>query len=271
VSEAGGAGAGIERGRLLETARRAARAGAEVIARARREGGFDVRLKAAADFVTEVDLAAERAVLEVVRSAHPDHDVLAEESGGATPGDARSRHRWVIDPLDGTTNFIRDLPAYAVSVSCEEDGRPVASAVLDVVRDQVYSAARGAGAWRDGERLRVSEEERFERSLWLTGIPFRNVEVLPSYLPQLERMAAGSLGIRRIGAASLDLCFLAAGKAEGFWEHGLSRWDVSGGTLIVEEAGGRVTDLEGGEGHLDTGDIVASNGRVHDLVLRRLA
>lgn len=256
---------------LADVARAAARAGGRVIAEARRSGRRPrVSTKAAADFVTEVDVAAERAIVGVVRDAYPDHAVLAEEGVANTDAAGDDGYRWVIDPLDGTTNFIRDLPCFAVSVACEQAGRPVAAAVLDVVADQLYSAAQGEGAERDGAAIAVSQRTAFEEGLWLTGIPFRNVEVLPRFLPGLERMASGSLGIRRMGSAALDLCFVACGRAEGFWEYGLSRWDTCAGALIVEEAGGRVTDFSGGAGHLDSGDIVASNGRLHDVLLARV-
>ncbi|MEM7246975.1 MAG: inositol monophosphatase family protein [Acidobacteriota bacterium] len=252
----------------LAVAQDAARAGGAVIAAARSERSFSIKNKAPADFVTEVDVAAEKAVLEVLTTAFPDHAVLAEESG-AKEG-AESGHCWVIDPLDGTTNFIRDLPAFAVSVGLEHEGRPVVAAVYDVAHDELYSAARGQGAHRDGQVLRVSTATEFAEGLHATGIPFRELTGMPEYLRELEAMAMGSCGIRRMGSAALDLCHVAAGRMESFWEHGLSRWDISAGSLIVEEAGGTVSDLDGAQGHLDSGDILATNGLQHAALLERL-
>lgn len=259
---------------LRVTAEKAARAGAEVIAAARRERSFRVSTKSPADFVTEVDLASEAAVVDAILADRPDDAILGEEGVNDRGGGDGARHRWVIDPLDGTTNFIRDLPAFGVSVSCELDGRPVAAAVFDVPHGDLYRAAKGEGAERQDEngeitRLHVSPEAHFEGGLWLTGVPFRNLEPMARFLPGLERLASGSCGIRRFGSAALDLCFVAAGKAEGFWEYDLSRWDISAGALIVEEAGGRVSDFQGGPGWLDSGDICASNGRLHDVLLAK--
>jgi myo-inositol-1(or 4)-monophosphatase len=259
---------------LRDTAEAAARAGAAIIAAARRERAFTVSTKSPADFVTEVDVASECAVIDAILADRPDDAILGEEGVNDRGGGEGARHRWVIDPLDGTTNFIRDLPAFGVSVSCELDGRPVAAAVFDVPHGDLYRAARGEGAERlDAEggvaSLRVSPEERFEGGLWLTGVPFRNLEPMPRFLPGLERLASGSCGIRRFGSAALDLCFVAAGKAEGFWEYDLSRWDISAGALIVDEAGGRVSDFDGGDGWLDSGDICASNGKLHEVLLAK--
>jgi myo-inositol-1(or 4)-monophosphatase len=261
---------------LVQVAESAARAGGRVIAEAARERDFRVSTKSPSDFVTEVDFASETEVVRVLAVERPDDAILGEEGVADTAGAESARHRWVIDPLDGTTNFIRDLPAYAVSVSCEERGRPVAAAVLDVPRGELYRAARGQGAevvLADGEvkSLSVSPAERFEDGLWLTGIPFRNLEPMEKFLVGLEHPASGSCGIRRFGSAALDLCFVARGRAEGFWEYGLSRWDVSAGALLVEEAGGRVSDFAGGEAHLDSGDICASNGALHQVLLDKAA
>jgi myo-inositol-1(or 4)-monophosphatase len=257
---------------LRSVAVEAARAGAAVVADARGRRTISIREKSPADYVTEVDLAAERAVVEVLRRRRPDDAVLGEEGTvDEAPALQGSPWRWVIDPLDGTTNFIHDLPAFAVSVGLERDGRPVVGAVCDVVRDLVYQAHEGGGAFVEGRRLRVSRAARLADAVVGTGIPFRNREVLPRYLPELERIARGSAGIRRIGAAALDLCWIAAGSLDGFWEHGLGRWDVCAGTVIVREAGGHVTDLVDGDGFLDTGDVAASNGLVHAELLATLA
>lgn len=249
---------------FLGTAARAARAAGTVIASAHAERRFVVTEKSRADFVTEVDVAAEKAACDVLRAAHPGHAILAEEGGRGASG---SEWCWVIDPLDGTTNFIRGIPFFAVSIALEHHGVPIAAAVFDPVRDELYTAERGAGAFLGAQRLEVSRERSAAGSLALTGIPFRDLSQLPRYLPGLERIARSTSGIRRMGSAALDLCAIASGRAEAFWEYGLSRWDVSAGALIIEEAGGRVTDLAGGGSHLDTGDVLASNGLVHEAFI----
>ena len=250
---------------LLETALAAARAGAEVVLAAHERGGFKVSRKAHSDFVTEVDVAAEAAIVGVIRAAHPDHAIVAEE--GSDVRASGSEWCWVIDPLDGTTNFIRSIPFFGVAVAVEHRGEPVAAVVVDPLRDETYRATRGGGAYAGERRLAVSSEVQPAAALVLTGIPFRRLDLLPRYMPGMERIARATSGIRRMGSAALDLCAIAAGRAEAFWEYGLSRWDVSAGALIVTEAGGRVTDLEGGASHLETGHVLASNGHVHDAML----
>lgn len=251
---------------LLAVAADAARAGGAVVSAAFRTGAFGVSEKSRADFVTEVDVAAERAIVAVVRAAFPDHAILTEEGTGSD-GAGAAPYRWVVDPLDGTTNFIRGIPFVAVSVGVERRGVPVAGAVLDPVRGELFTAAHGAGAWCGAHRLRVSAQGNMGGSLVLTGIPFRNLTSMEAYMPGLDRVARASAGIRRMGSAALDLASIAEGRAEAFWEYGLSRWDLSAGVLLVQEAGGRVTDLRGGGTHLDTGHVLASNGLVHDAML----
>lgn len=249
---------------LVRTARRAAAAGAAVVREGDRRRDFTVTTKSRSDYVTEIDVSSERAIREVIRSRHPDHAILGEE-GGETG--ANAEWRWVVDPLDGTTNFIRGIPFFAVSVGLERRGVPTVGVVADPVRGIEWWASRGDGAFVNGERLRTSSEESVERALVLTGIPFRKLDKLHLYLPGLERVALATAGIRRMGSAALDLACIAAGHAEAFWEYGLGRWDLCAGIVLIEEAGGRVTDLHGGGTHLDSGDVLASNGPLHDAML----
>ncbi len=251
---------------LLATACEAARAGGQVILEADRRRAFTVTEKSRADYVTEADVAAERAIVDVLRTRHPDHAILAEE-GTRERGGATAEWRWVIDPLDGTTNFIRGIPFFAVSIGLERHGVPVVGVILDPVRGIEWRAARGTGAWCGERRLAVSARADIADAIALTGIPFRRLDALPEYLPGLERVALASAGIRRMGSAALDLASIADGRAEAFWEYGLSRWDLTAGVVLVEEAGGRVTDLRGQGDHLESGDILASNALVHDAML----
>ncbi len=248
---------------LLATARRAAAAGAEVILE--RWGRAEtVRNKAAFDFATEVDLAAQEAVLAVITERHPGHAVLAEEGAGdyqAAGGAAGVL--WVVDPLDGTTNFIHGFPQVAVSVAALVDGQPAAGVVRDVTRGEEFAAARGQGTTLNGRAVGVSRQDELGRSLLLTGFPFRDKERLGRYLELFAELFGQVAGVRRAGAAALDLAYVAAGRAEGFWELGLKPWDMAAGILLVQEAGGKVSDFDGGHRALWRGDIVAGSQEVH--------
>lgn len=247
----------------LNTARRAARAGAEVL-----EGLWGrqtkIKQKKRFDFVTEADLASQEAVLAVINQAHPDHAVLAEE----TPADlaqaaALEGPLWVVDPLDGTTNFIHGLPHVAVSVALLIEGRPRVGVVLDIMRGEEFWAHAGQGAWRNGEPMAVAEMEGRDHALLFTGFPFRDKHLLKPYLKLFEELFTQCAGVRRAGAAALDLAWLAAGRGQGFWELGLMPWDIAAGILLVEEAGGVVSDFQGGGGALWSGDIVAAAPKYH--------
>ena len=251
---------------LLRAGLQAARAASAIVSEADRRRDFTVTEKSRADFVTEVDVAAERAITAILRERFPDHGILGEE-GGASGASERAEWRWVIDPLDGTTNFIRAIPFFAVAVGLERRGVPELGIVIDPTRGTEWRAVRGGGAFRDDARIRVSPRAVITDALTLTGIPFRNLDALPQYLPGMARVALATSGIRRMGSAALDLCSVADGRAEAFWEYGLSRWDLTAGVVLVEEAGGRVTDLRGGATHLETGDVLASNASVHEAML----
>ena len=247
----------------LDTARRAARAGAGVLAQrwGRRQ---EVIQKNPFDFVTGADLASQEAVLAVINQAHPEHDILAEE----TPADlaraaALQGPLWVVDPLDGTTNFIHGLPHVAVSVALLIQGRPVAGVVLDVMRDEEFWAQAGQGARLNGEPISVAGMPSREESLLFTGFPFRQKHLLKHYLDLFAELFSQCAGVRRAGTAALDLAWLAAGRGQGFWELGLKPWDLAAGILLIEEAGGVVSDFKGGGGALWSGDIVAAEPKSH--------
>lgn len=219
------------------------------------------------DLVTEYDRRSERLLLARIAARFPGHAVLAEESGTH----AGSRVRWLIDPLDGTTNFAHNYPFFAVSIGVEVEGELAAGAVYDPVRDEMFAAARGAGAALNGEAIRVSATSRIEDALLVTGFPYDVRERPERVLPAFEAFLARAQGIRRDGSAALNLCYVAMGRFDGFWEAALSPWDTAAGTLLVREAGGRVTDYAGARFAPGTGSILATNDRVHAEMMDVLA
>ena len=230
--------------------------------------------KGVADFVTFVDHQAEERIIDRIRSAFPDHAVLAEEQASA--GGARSHHIptegwvWIIDPLDGTTNFLHRYPMYAASVAVACRGELIAGVVISGATGEEWVAVRDGGAFKDGAPVRVSTIDRMPHALIGTGFPFKTIHVLPLYVRQFERVLRGSSGIRRAGAAAIDLCHVATGYFDGFWELSLAPWDVAAGVLIVREAGGIVTRLDGDPDVLGTGSVVAGNASIHQALLERL-
>ncbi len=246
---------------LRDVAIRAARAGAGALAPfLSGRVPLDVKGKAAHDFVTAADVASERAVSAAIREAFPGHAILGEEEERAdlhTPGPL-----WIIDPLDGTTNFIHGFPAFCVSVGCVQDGRVLAGAVLDPTRDELFAAARGAGSTLNGAAIRVTGRGTLADALIGTGFPFRQHQHVERYLDALRAVMAEVAGVRRAGSAALDLCYVACGRFDGFWEEALKPWDVAAGSLIIEEAGGVVTDFAGGDTWLERGNIVTGTPAV---------
>jgi myo-inositol-1(or 4)-monophosphatase len=245
---------------MLNIAVKAARRAGSVINRAALEGGLEVRAKNRNDFVTQVDRAAEQAVIDVIRRAYPDHSFLAEESGAAQG--TRPEYLWVIDPLDGTTNFIHGFPQYCVSIALEHKGVLTQAVVYDPSKNELFTASRGRGAFLDDRRIRASKCTHLRDALVGTGFPFKELSRLDLYLRQLRTLMGTCAGVRRAGSAALDLAYVAAGRMDAFWEMGLSRWDMAAGALLIQEAGGLVSDLQGGSGFLDSGDIVAAAPKV---------
>ena len=253
---------------MVTIALRAARKAGDLIVRASDElDRVGHQAKGVADYVTEVDIAAEQEILYQLGKAYPDHAFLAEESGQT--GNAKSDHLWVIDPLDGTSNFMRGIPHYCVSIACIVDGRLAHAVVFDPVRQEEFTASRGRGAQLNGHRLRVSNRTDLRECLLGTGIPFLGHEQqrLPQYTQTLAELAAQCMGIRRAGAAALDLAYVAAGRFDGFWETGLERWDIAAGALIIKEAGGLISDLSGAERYLDNGQVVCGNPKIFKQLL----
>jgi myo-inositol-1(or 4)-monophosphatase len=253
---------------LLNIAVRAARRAGEIIARAvPRVEGLEITAKSRNDFVTEVDRAAEREIIAIIRKSYPRHAFLAEESGASGADEVL----WIIDPLDGTTNFLHGFPQFAVSIACERRGRLEHAVVYDPMRQELFTASRGEGAQLDGKRIRVSRRRSLEGALIGTGFPFReNLNQLDPYLAMLRAVMQETAGIRRPGAAALDLAYVAAGRTDGFWEIGLQPWDTAAGALLIQEAGGRIGTLGGGEYHRSP-HIVAGNPKVYAALLETLA
>jgi len=252
---------------LLGTALAAARLGGEILRRhLETAGSLVVTEKGRNDFVTRADRESEEAIVSLIRSRHPEHGFRAEESP-ASPGTGAE---WIIDPLDGTTNFIHRYPFFATSVAVRASGELRAGAVYDPVRDEMFAAALGHGATLNGSPIRVSPCRGLSDALLVTGFPFRSLSILPRFLDSLDRLIRASSGVRRDGSAALDCCYVACGRYDGFWECSLSAWDIAAGALIIREAGGVVTDFEGADGFLDSGDIVASPPAMHPPFLEEV-
>ena len=255
---------------MLTIAVRAAQRAGDYIAR---ESTYTDRLtieqKAPGDFVSEVDRQAEKLIVEALQKIYPEHGFVGEEGEAIKPD---ASHIWLIDPLDGTTNFLRGIPHYGVSVGCLVNGRLEHAVVYDPARRETFSASRGRGAYVNGRRMRVTGITGLEGALIGTGTPFgtRNIEQLPAYMQALQAMLPASAGMRRAGSAALDLAYVAAGRLDVFWELELNRWDIAAGVLLVTEAGGLVADMKGGMDYLETGNIVAGGPKCFKATLKTL-
>lgn len=254
---------------MLTVALNAARKAAQIVEQAiDRLDKVVVETKTRNDFVTQVDIKAEKEIIYHLRKAYPDHTIIAEESGEDTVEE--SDYKWIVDPLDGTTNFIHGIPHFAVSIACVYKGRIEHAVIIDPIKREEFTASRGRGAQLNGRRLRVSDLKDLDGALIGTGIPFNGYafEHIDAYLNCLKEIAGQTAGIRRPGAAALDLAYVAAGRFDGFWEIGLKPWDIAAGILLVKEAGGMLADFKGGESYLDSGNIVAGAPKVFKNLLQ---
>ena len=250
---------------MLNTAIKAARNGAKVISRA----SFDLDLlkvtkKQHNDFVTEVDQAAEAAIIDVLKNAYPDHAILAEESGASANLHDDNENVWIIDPLDGTTNFIHGFPQYCVSIALQQRGQITQAVVYDPTRNDLFTATKGAGAFLNDKRIRVGKRDKIADALIGTGFPFRETEgpAMDEYMKMFRIMTQSCAGLRRPGAAALDLAYVAAGRLDGFFEKGLKPWDIAAGSLLISESGGIVGDFTGESDYLYKGDVLAGSPKV---------
>src|SRR6516165_2080383 len=253
---------------LLNIAVRAARRAGEVIVRSmNRLESLTIASKGRNDFVTEVDRAAEREIIASIRRHYPQHAFLAEESGRS----GEHETLWIIDPLDGTTNFLHGFPVFAVSIACQIRGRLEHAVIYDPMRQELFTASRGAGAHLDNHRMRVSKARVLDGALIATGFPYRaNLRYADAYFGMLKAVTEQAAGVRRPGAAALDLAYIAAGRVDAFWELGLAPWDTAAGTLLIQEAGGRIGTLTGGD-YQQQGNIVAGTPKVYAALLAALA
>lgn len=251
----------------LNIATRAARAAGRILLRYfERVDQVNIQVKSHNDFVSEVDRAAEEAIIQELRSKYPDHAILAEESGAY----GKSDFEWVIDPLDGTTNYLHGFPQFSISIALRHRGRLECGLVYDPLREEMFTAERGGGAQLNDRRIRVASRLGLDGALVGTGFPFRDQRHLDAYLAMFKALIQNTAGLRRPGSAALDLAYVACGRTDGFWELGLAEWDMAAGALLVNEAGGTVTDLAGGDRHFRTGNIVAGNLKVHRALLQAL-
>jgi myo-inositol-1(or 4)-monophosphatase len=252
---------------ILTIAVRAARKAGSIINRASLAGGLKVRSKRANDFVTQVDQAAEEAIIDTVKKAYPDHGFLAEESGAS---EGAADYVWIIDPLDGTTNFIHGFPQYCVSIGVQHRGALAHAVVFDPNRNELFTASKGSGAFLNDRRIRVTGLAKLGDALVGTGFPFKELTRLELYTRQLQNVMKTCSGVRRAGAAALDLAYVACGRLDAFWELGLAPWDMAAGALLVQEAGGLVGDLKGEQSYMESGDICCSTPKIFPALLEAL-
>ena len=255
----------------VEIAMEAARRGADVLLRYwEKLDKDDADVKARNDWVSRADRESERAIVDSLSAASPGDSILAEESGYSA-ATSSSRRTWIIDPLDGTSNYLQHFPVWSISIAMREGDELVAAVVYEPLRDLYFTAERGAGAFRNGERMRVSNQKSVEGSFLATGFPFRAQEYVETYVSIFTDVIRVAKGVRRAGSAALDLAYTAAGVFDGFFELHLAAWDVAAGALLVREAGGTVTDFSGGERWLDRGNIVGAPPEMHADLLRIIA
>lgn len=248
---------------MLNTAVRAARSAGELILRSADKVEYlQISQKGKNDYASEVDRAAEREIINIIKTAYPDHAILAEESGAHSGND----FIWIIDPLDGTTNFLHGFPQYAVSIALQYKGKLEIGVIYDPLRDELFTAKRGGGAMLNNRRIRVTQQNSLKGALLGTGFPFKTAEHLDAYTNMFKALTTECAGIRRAGAAALDLAYIAAGRLDGFWEIGVMPWDIAAGILLIKEAGGVVTDFSFNDKYLESGNIITGSPKMHQLM-----
>lgn len=251
---------------MLNIAVRAARAAGDIIVRfVDRVDSLTISPKGRNDFVSEVDRQAEREIINTLHKTYPHHAFLGEEGG--LQGAENSEYVWIIDPLDGTTNFLHGFPQFAVSIGLKYKGRLECGVIYDPVKQELFTAKRGGGAMLNNRRLRVTKQKAFTAALLGTGIPFKDQRHVDAYFDMLRVLIKDTAGVRRAGSAALDLAYVACGRLDGFWEIGLKPWDMAAGVLMIQEAGGIVTDFEGKDKFMETGNVLTANPKLHALMV----
>lgn len=254
---------------LLNIAVSAARQAGEIIIRHMEQvDRLKITAKSSHEYFSEVDIKAEQAIINAIHKAYPEHGILAEESG-YQEGDEESV--WIIDPLDGTSNYLHGFPFFSVSIALKVKNRIEHGVIYDPLRHECFAASRGRGARLNDRRIRVSKQTLLSSALLGTGVPFRNLELAQRYLPSFEAMMGKCAGVRRTGSAALDLAYVASGRIDGFWELGLRPWDIAAGSLLIREAGGLISDVQGGDDFLQSGDVVAGTPKVFKTLLQTIS
>ena len=254
---------------MMNIAVRAARDAAKVIVQYMdRVDHLPVVTKEKNDFVTEVDQKAESVIIATLKQAFPDHSILAEESGRS--GESTSEYQWIIDPLDGTTNYLHGFPQFSISIALKHNNKLVLGVVYDPLRQELFTASLGDGAYLNNRRIRVSKQMGLSGALLGTGFPYKDQRYLDAYLEMFKSFFPETAGIRRAGSAALDLAYVACGRLDGFWEIGLQSWDIAAGALLVREAGGIITDFSATENYLENGHVIAGNPKVFNQMLKSL-
>lgn len=252
---------------MLNIAVRAARTAGNVIVRAFEQNDkVEIETKGTNDFVTNVDKGAEQAIVETIRKSYPSHTIIGEECGVLQGED--NDYQWIIDPLDGTTNFVKGIPHFAVSIALKVKGKLDQAVIFDPIRGELFTASRGKGAQLNGFRIRVKQNKELKGAVLATGFPFKQKQHTDAYLNMFKALFVKTADMRRAGSAALDLAYVAAGRIDGFYEIGLKPWDTAAGELLVIEAGGLVTDFTGGHNHTKSGNIVASSTRLLKEILK---
>lgn len=246
------------------------KAGNLILRGAEKRESLNVSSKQHNDFVTEVDQAAERIIIDEIQRSYPQHDILGEESGSIVSGDKAGDVEWVIDPIDGTTNFIHGVPHFCVSIGIREKGRLEHGVIFDPVKNELFTTSRGRGATLDGKRLRMARHTSLEGRLIGCGLPFRKTDDIELYLNMIRNTATKVASTRASGSSALDLAYVAAGRYDGFWEVGLKPWDIAAGALMVQEAGGIVGDIDGGTNFMESCNVVAGSPKVFAALVREL-
>jgi len=222
-----------------------------------------ISTKARNDFVTVIDKKSEKLIISMIKDNFPDHAIQAEESGISSGKGIL----WIIDPLDGTSNYIHQIPVFCISIGIFKDNKPIVGVIYDPVHQEMFTAQRGKGAFLNKRRIRTTKADALSKAFMATGIPFRARDRFDEYLASFEKISLSSVGVRRLGSAALDLAYVACGRFDGYWEMDLSPWDIAAGELLLSEAGGKITDLHGGQDYMKTGDILGTNGPLHKELL----